>query len=50
MDNDTIPTLPRPEDMPPLTTQADVQGFWRAMMSEQDFRFPVADCLSLLDG
>ena len=37
MDNDTIPTLPRPEDMPPLRTQADLHWFWRAMMGELGF-------------
>ena len=37
MDDETIPTLPAIEDMPPLLTQADLHWFWRAMMGPLGF-------------
>ncbi|MEU4418956.1 hypothetical protein AB0F74_37855, partial [Nocardia salmonicida] len=36
MDND-IPLLRRPEDMPPVHTQADLHQHWRALIGELGF-------------
>ncbi len=37
MDDDTIPALTRPEDTPPLLTQADLHRYWRALMGPLGF-------------
>lgn len=37
MDDDTIPARLRPEDTPPLRTQADLHRHWRALMGELGF-------------
>jgi hypothetical protein len=35
--NDEIPPLRRPEDMPPVHSQADLHRLWRALMGELGF-------------
>jgi hypothetical protein len=35
--NDEIPPLQRPEDMPPIHSQADLHRLWRALMGELGF-------------
>jgi hypothetical protein len=40
MDNDDIPPLRRPEDMPPVLTQADLHRHWRALMGPLGFGSP----------
>ena len=37
MDDDIIPALTRPEDTEPLTTQADLHRYWRALMAPLGF-------------
>jgi hypothetical protein len=39
MDND-IPPLRRPEDMPPIRSQADLHQLWRALVGELGFSSP----------
>ena len=36
-DHDEIPPLQRPEDMPPVRSQADLHRTWRALMGELGF-------------
>ena len=37
MDSDEIPELQRPEEMPPVRTDADLRQRWRALMGELGF-------------
>jgi hypothetical protein len=37
--DDDIPPLRRPEDMPPIRTQADLYRHWRALMGELGFGY-----------
>jgi hypothetical protein len=39
--NDDIPPLHRPEDMPPVRTQADLHQHWRALMGQLGFSEPL---------
>jgi len=38
--NDDIPPLKRPEEMPPIRSQADLYQHWRALMGELGFAAP----------
>lgn len=39
--SDDIPPLRAPQDMPPVHTQADLYGHWRALMGELGFSEPL---------